>query len=154
MCMCQLQFLDWPAGEVQQITTSITAKLQKPVLSVNNNNNHRNHNTRTSPPIAFAVVPTAIATAAVTNGVSSTSSVASVINKLNNQQKPLAGVIPSSQQQQQQNTLDEITNKVFSELLQGKVESHAAQGGGLQPPKSDQGSVRVSFKKGFSTANE
>lgn len=40
----------------------------------------------------------------------------------------------------QQSTLDEITNKVFNELLQGKVESHANQ---ILPTKpSDQCSVR------------
>lgn len=35
-------------------------------------------------------------------------------------------------------TLDEITNKVFEELLQGKAEN-------LRPTSSDQGSVRVSI---------
>lgn len=40
---------------------------------------------------------------------------------------------------QQHITLDEITNKVFNELMQGKVESH------LNPPprNSEQGSVKV-----------
>jgi hypothetical protein len=97
--------------------------LEKPIGMVNN---HSMRTQRISPPIAFAV-PTAIA-AAIANGGAGM-----------RLQKP-APATTTSQQQQQQNTLDEITNKVFSELLQGKVESHA-----LHPAKSDQGSVRVSY---------
>lgn len=47
----------------------------------------------------------------------------------------------------QQSTLDEITNKVFNELLQGKVESHSGQQSYVATPTraSDQGSIKVSF---------
>jgi regulator of G-protein signaling len=55
-----------------------------------------------------------------------------------------ANKLTTSASNPQLNTLDEITNKVFNELLQGKVEGHEAISGvnGNHKPL-DQGSVKV-----------
>jgi hypothetical protein len=52
-----------------------------------------------------------------------------------------ANKLTQSASNPQLNTLDEITNKVFHELLQGKVEGQETGAGNVKP--LDQGSVKV-----------